>query len=183
MPQSSNTTLMELAGRMQAGGIESIIQRYPDNLDFLIIPPVGIEQPPLLWTSQTSTLTGTTELCKKDAEKILSTYADPRTVVTPIEKKGRNSEKDIIVGRDNEADIRLKDSGISKKHAQIKRVNGKVFIKDLESTNGTFINRCRLMSESTYQVSPGQELRFAETRTAYLNLEHLLDLVKLVTER
>jgi hypothetical protein len=183
MPESRNVTLMELSGRYAAGGAASVIQRYPDTKHFLVVPPVGSEQPPLLWTSQNSMLSGTTELCQKDREKMLSAYADPRTVITPIEKRGRNEDVGITVGRDTDADIRLKDTGVSKRHARIKFKGDKILLRDLGSTNGTFINQCRMMPDSIYHVTPGQEVKFGETRTAYLNLEHLLDLVILTTER
>jgi hypothetical protein len=140
MPESRNVTLMELSGRYAAGGAASVVQRYPDTKHFLVVPPVGSEQPPLLWTSQNSMLSGTTELCQKDREKML-------------------------------------------RHARIKFKGDKILLRDLGSTNGTFINQCRMMPDSIYHVTPGQEVKFGEIRTAYLNLEHLLDLVILTTER
>jgi hypothetical protein len=181
MPESTNTTLMELAGRYQAGGEEAIAQRYPDDIHFLAIPPVGAEQPPLLWTSQTSILQGTTEIPLEDRKKLLSVYADPSTVITPLKKKNRNAQEDIILGRGNDCDVRFKSKETSKVHAKLKIRGNKLFLKDLSSTNGTFINQCKMLPDSLYQISPSQEIRFGTTRTAYIDLEHLLELVKLAT--
>lgn len=183
MPESRNTTLLELVARFLGGGEKAVKQRYPETVDFLVIPPTGTNQPPLVWTSQHTTLGGTTSLYTTKQEKILSAYSDPKTVITPVAKSNRNTEINIIVGRDNTADIRIDDSGISKRHAHLKKKDDHLFVKDLDSTNGTYINQCRLMGESTYRISSGQELKFGTITTAYLNLEQLLDLVKLATER
>ena len=179
MPESTNVTLMELSGRFQAGGPEAITQRYPEDKHFLVIPPEGTKQPPLLWTSQTNTLQGTTELPAEDRKKLLTAYADPKTIITPLRKKNRNSKEDIIIGRGNDCDVRFKTKEVSKIHASLKVRDGKLLLEDLDSTNGTFINQCQMLPDSLYQISPGQELRFGTTRTAYIDLEHLLELVKL----
>lgn len=179
MPESTNVTLMELSGRFQAGGPEAIIQRYPDDKHFLIIPPEGSKQPPLLWTSQTNPLQGKTESTTEDRRKILSIYTDPTTIITPLKKKNRNGDEDIIFGRSNDCDIRFKAKETSKIHAKLKIRGDKLLLEDLDSTNGTFINQCQMLPDSLYQISPGQEIKFGTTRTAYIDLEHLLELVKL----
>jgi len=45
-----------------------------------------------------------------------------------------------VVGRGQDADIRLIDEAISRHHAQIEPSDGGVMVKDLGSTNGTFVN-------------------------------------------
>ena len=182
MPESTNVTLMELSARFQAGGPEAITQRYPEDKHFLIIPPEGTEQPPLLWTSQTNPQQGITQITAEDRKKLLTAYADPGTVVTPLKKKSRNTQEDIIFGRGNDCDVRFKSKETSKTHARLKIRGDKLLLEDLDSTNGTFINQCQMLPDSLYQISPGQELRFGTTRTAYIDLEHLMELVKLSTE-
>ena len=46
----------------------------------------------------------------------------------------------MIIGRHSTNDIPLPDRTVSKRHAAIGRVRGKVVVKDLGSRNGTFIN-------------------------------------------
>lgn len=46
----------------------------------------------------------------------------------------------VILGRDKENDIALNDKSVSRKHAQIFQKKNKLFIKDLGSVNGTFVN-------------------------------------------
>ena len=46
----------------------------------------------------------------------------------------------VILGRDKENEITLSDKSVSRKHAQIFQKRNKLFIKDLGSINGTFVN-------------------------------------------
>jgi pSer/pThr/pTyr-binding forkhead associated (FHA) protein len=51
------------------------------------------------------------------------------------------SQKPIVMGRSSSCDIRLTDEKISSKHLALKvNSSGKVIIKDLGSTNGTYLN-------------------------------------------
>ncbi len=50
------------------------------------------------------------------------------------------TQPEMIIGRDNSADISVADMSISRKHAKITKDDGKVLITDLGSSNGTAIN-------------------------------------------
>src|SRR5271169_2092146 len=50
------------------------------------------------------------------------------------------TQPEMTLGRDSSADITVTDQGISRKHAKIIKEDTKVFITDLGSSNGTFIN-------------------------------------------
>jgi diguanylate cyclase (GGDEF)-like protein len=50
------------------------------------------------------------------------------------------TEKELIVGRGEESDIRIADHSISRRHARIEPSAKGVMVKDLGSTNGTFVN-------------------------------------------
>ncbi|MEK6578302.1 MAG: FHA domain-containing protein, partial [Bdellovibrionota bacterium] len=50
------------------------------------------------------------------------------------------TQDEMTIGRDPAADISVSDHGISRKHAKIRKVDGKVFIQDLGTTNGTKVN-------------------------------------------
>ncbi|MFH1283665.1 MAG: GGDEF domain-containing protein [bacterium] len=54
----------------------------------------------------------------------------------------------IIIGRNNSADVTLDDQNISRKHSQITLKNNKIIIKDLNSTNGTFVNGNKITETS-----------------------------------
>ncbi|MCZ7662824.1 MAG: FHA domain-containing protein [Thermoleophilia bacterium] len=46
----------------------------------------------------------------------------------------------VVLGRGREADFRLDDPNVSRRHAVLYWQGGQMFIKDLSSTNGTFVN-------------------------------------------
>jgi hypothetical protein len=49
-------------------------------------------------------------------------------------------EPRLVLGRGADADLRLTDTGVSRKHAELHLDDGKVTIVDLQSTNGTSVN-------------------------------------------
>jgi len=56
---------------------------------------------------------------------------------------GRN-----VIGRGTEADIRLPDTGVSRKHVDVVLENGTAIAEDLGSTNGTLVNGRRVTRQS-----------------------------------
>ena len=47
------------------------------------------------------------------------------------------ASRTYIIGR--EGHIRIDDPAVSKRHAEIEIINGEVYLRDLDSTNGTFL--------------------------------------------
>lgn len=54
----------------------------------------------------------------------------------------------ILIGRNSGADLRLPCSSVSGMHAEIFERNGELWVKDLRSTNGTFVNGIRIRSQN-----------------------------------
>jgi pSer/pThr/pTyr-binding forkhead associated (FHA) protein len=50
------------------------------------------------------------------------------------------AEKQIVVGRSSELDMVLVEDMVSRKHAKIAMQSDQIWIEDLGSTNGTFVN-------------------------------------------
>ena len=50
----------------------------------------------------------------------------------------------LIIGRAAEAEVAIMDLGISRRHAELVESGGQVWLHDLESMNGTFVNERRL---------------------------------------
>jgi hypothetical protein len=46
----------------------------------------------------------------------------------------------LVIGRGSEADVRLSDVGVSRRHAEVRREGDEVFLVDLGSTNGTMLS-------------------------------------------
>ncbi len=78
----------------------------------------------------------------------------------------------VVIGRGEEADLRVEDAAVSRVHARITRTGERSFqIEDLGSTNGTFMGSRRitvepLVSGDHVQLGPGILLRFALTEPA-----------------
>lgn len=52
----------------------------------------------------------------------------------------------LTIGRDRTCELVLADAEVSRKHARFETQGGVVFLRDLESRNGTFLNGQRLTS-------------------------------------
>ena len=56
--------------------------------------------------------------------------------------------KPLIVGRGDHTDLTIEDPSVSTTHAELVRKGGIVRVKDLNTTNGTFINSSRINGEA-----------------------------------
>ncbi len=72
---------------------------------------------------------------------------------------GRN-----VIGRGTEADIRLPDTGVSRKHVDVVLDGGTAICEDLGSTNGTLVNGRRI---SRQPLSDGDVIRIGHSVLVY----------------
>ena len=72
---------------------------------------------------------------------------------------------DIILGRGEQADIRLEDPFASSRHARIHEQGNVVVIEDLDSTNGTYLNEELL--QTPRPLHPGDRVRIGESEFAF----------------
>jgi len=50
-------------------------------------------------------------------------------------------DKEVItLGRSRECDIRLEDPNVSRRHCQVRKMEGGYVLEDLQSKNGTYVN-------------------------------------------
>ena len=66
------------------------------------------------------------------------------------------------LGRTREAEIFLRDPEVSRRHARFEAQNGVVFLEDLKSSNGTFLNGRRLAEP--LEIRTGDEIDVGTTR-------------------
>lgn len=71
-------------------------------------------------------------------------------------------DQSITIGRGEAASLRVEDVYISDEHAAFIPEDGHWMVRDLGSTNGTFLNGARV-SQST-PLSPGDQVRLGKTR-------------------
>jgi pSer/pThr/pTyr-binding forkhead associated (FHA) protein len=60
------------------------------------------------------------------------------------ESTRRFSQPEIMIGRDPNCDISMMDEALSAHHARLAHHHGQWWLEDLNSTNGTFLNREKL---------------------------------------
>jgi FHA domain-containing protein len=70
-----------------------------------------------------------------------------------------------LVGRSPECDIFLDDVTVSRRHAELQRVDEQLVIRDLGSLNGTFVNRRRIESAV---LEDDDELQIGKYRLTFL---------------
>jgi diguanylate cyclase (GGDEF)-like protein len=76
------------------------------------------------------------------------------------------SAAELIVGRGEESHIRIQDQSISRRHARLEPCTQGVFVQDLGSTNGTFVNDKPI--ESKTLLHDGDYLRIGNCIYRYL---------------
>lgn len=64
-------------------------------------------------------------------------------------------------------DCFLQDDSISRLHARIERQDGKIFLTDMNSKNGTYKNGLRMNPSETVEIEPGDEIRFGKLNYCY----------------
>ncbi|HEX9411524.1 MAG TPA: FHA domain-containing protein [Actinomycetota bacterium] len=74
-------------------------------------------------------------------------------------------DKDVTTaGRHPESDIFLDDVTVSRRHVEFRRDDGKFFIRDVGSLNGTYVNRQRVEQA---QLASGDELQIGKFKLTF----------------
>jgi pSer/pThr/pTyr-binding forkhead associated (FHA) protein len=66
----------------------------------------------------------------------------------------------VTFGRGDEADIQIKDERMSRQHFVVGPKDDKFFVRDLNSTNGTFVNNNRITEQ---ELRPNDKIRAGQT--------------------
>lgn len=59
----------------------------------------------------------------------------------------------IYIGRSEENDIQISDLSVSRRHLQIIEKDNRLFVKDLNSRNGTYINGSQITPDEYYEIN------------------------------
>jgi FHA domain len=72
---------------------------------------------------------------------------------------------DIVLGRGDQAEVRLEDPFASSRHARVYRQGAILVIEDLRSTNGTYLNEELL--ETPRPLHPGDRVRIGDSEFTF----------------
>jgi len=89
----------------------------------------------------------------------------PRLLLEIVEGPGAGRQlrldRAVVLGRDAAADVVLDDPRVSRRHARIAPSDGGVVVEDLDSRNGTFVNREQI--HAPVAAKPGDDLLLGTT--------------------
>ena len=80
------------------------------------------------------------------------------------------TQNEVMIGRDSNCDLAVRDEALSARHARIIFHHGQWWLEDLNSTNGTFLNREKLAVPAV--VITGDEFKCGNT---FFNIRISLD--------
>jgi hypothetical protein len=78
------------------------------------------------------------------------------------ERRSKHVRAPFEVGRAPDAEVVLRDPEVSRRHARFESYNGVVYVEDLQSSNGTFLNGMRVTE--AIEVRAGDEVDVGTTR-------------------
>jgi hypothetical protein len=94
---------------------------------------------------------------------------EPRLIVERAPGHSPGMEYDLgdgaVLGRGDQAEIRLEDPFASSRHAQVVRQGGVMVLEDLGSTNGTYLNE-EILGGPT-PLHPGDRVRIGDSEFTY----------------
>lgn len=84
----------------------------------------------------------------------------------------------LLVGRAEECDIVLEAAGVSRKHAELRKALGRWHVVDLDSNNGTFVDKEQVAPGVQTALKERSQVWFASYRALFLYSEELYNLAK-----
>ena len=124
--------------------------------------------PPLLGTSRKGTMQ-LEELAKGPTAgaPILKSQTPIEAALVPYEEREQaatllSQNKVMEVGRQAGSYLLIDHEFVSRRHAEISFVNERYTVRDLGSSNGTFVNEARLEAGKAHTLKPGDRVRFGK---------------------
>ncbi|MDY0296012.1 MAG: FHA domain-containing protein [Acidobacteriota bacterium] len=68
---------------------------------------------------------------------------------------------EILIGSSNQCTYRINDEVVSRIHCRLAWMNNRLYLEDLGSTNGTYVNRARIAARSPVVIAPDTEILLA----------------------
>lgn len=131
-----------------------------DNKTTLGIVPNGYRPPTETGKKEKRVFTGMMTNCILMLESGGGLFEFPlppdETTVT-VGRRTKNTGEPISI---NLSPFNGFEFGVSRIHARFERAGSRLFLRDLNSTNGTWINGERLVAQNVYEVDHGDRIEF-----------------------
>jgi diguanylate cyclase (GGDEF)-like protein len=117
----------------------------------------------------TQVIQGDSGSLRKDRQK--ARYQEPCLIVIRGKFQGHRffiDKPELTLGRDASVDIVIPEQNISRRHAWIIREGGEVKIRDLDSSNGVFVNDRRVEPKETVILKKEDMIRIGDTVLKFL---------------
>lgn len=143
-----------------------------------ILLPLSDHTPVAIWRTERIQI-DPTELQRHERERVermmaLQDLVADQSAVLRLVKAGQNPSPHVCLGRAKRNDIVLPDATVSSVHAHFEDAGEGTHVRDLGSSNGTFVNRRRLREQELVRLTSGDCLRFGRQVFYYLSGERLL---------
>lgn len=144
----------------------ALVQRPADEL----VRRAALQQ------AKTTVLTGKPQLARHALALVLGFE---HMVVFPV---GAGTDRIELIGRTVENDLQVEDPSVSARHAELTWQSGPqvVAIRDLGSTNGTFINGAQVGDQFAI-LSDGEVLSLGDAAFVYVTIDSLEGLLRMGT--
>jgi 3-deoxy-7-phosphoheptulonate synthase len=114
------------------------------------------------------------ELDDHDATGFVTTAPEPDTSDADDKRskpflivlRGRNVGQlfsivgDVVIGRSEDAGLRIDEPGVSRVHARVRQIDDDIFLDDMKSANGTFVNGKKIVA--THHMVSGDRITIGE---------------------
>jgi hypothetical protein len=78
----------------------------------------------------------------------------------------------FVIGRSIKAEVVINDDRLSRQHVQVSIVEGEIFVEDLGSSNGTWIENKKLNPKTKISYKTGQRLKMGNVPEMFFNIEY-----------
>ncbi len=101
---------------------------------------------------------------KKVEDCLVLIYTDGPDLGKRYDLKGNS----VAIGRDPGSDICIDEETVSRRHARIEKQEGRTYVVDLGSTNGTYLNDARVQPYVPVALAEGDRLKVGRSIFKYL---------------
>lgn len=146
-------------------GIEEEDIKLNETLEMAPLKETTSDETTLLWTNEDCEMNQTVILAEFHTQK--QYYLEPCNTMTDIAKEENIiiNEFPFIIGKSKkDVNYRIEDKSVSRKHVKFTYDGGAVFITDLYSTNGTYVNSSRLTENEAYPLSVNDEITISNIK-------------------